>query len=456
MMIGLRYIATVLFIALALCADALTLDDAKKMYLNGDYASALPVFRENLESRPKDATLNHWVGVCLLRTGNAQEALPLLQYAHSKGIVESPRYLAEIALKEYRMDEAAEYIEAYRAALENAGASMSKEAEMLVSQVSRATDMLERVERVVIIDSVVVDEDIFLAAYKLSPESGALSNDLEGVSYVTENSRLRLWVVRDTLGNKVVAEATALIDGEWDEPHLIDELSEDGNVDYPFLMPDGTTLYFAADGYGSIGGYDIFVTNRSDDGFLDPQNVGMPYNSPFNDYMLAIDEVTGVGWWATDRNCEEGKVTIYKFIPNEMRVNYPSDTDSLIAYARVSSIKDTWEEGADYSEVLQRVERVRTADATAGEQFRISLPGERIYTSLDDFTKEEARERMTDYLSAVERYNAETQRLAGLRQRYADGETSLATEILEIEREQLNGRRELERILNDVIRLEIN
>lgn len=50
-----------------------------------------------------------------------------------------------------------------------------------------------------------------------------------------------------------------LLDG-WSEPEPLMSLNEQGNVNYPFLMSDGITLYYASDGEGSLGGYDIFVT----------------------------------------------------------------------------------------------------------------------------------------------------------------------------------------------------
>ena len=50
-----------------------------------------------------------------------------------------------------------------------------------------------------------------------------------------------------------------LLDG-WSEPESLTSLNEQGNVNYPFLMSDGITLYYASDGEGSLGGYDIFVT----------------------------------------------------------------------------------------------------------------------------------------------------------------------------------------------------
>ena len=49
-------------------------------------------------------------------------------------------------------------------------------------------------------------------------------------------------------------------------------------------MADGVTIYYASDGEG-LGGYDIFVTryNTNTDTYLVPENVGMPFNSPYND-----------------------------------------------------------------------------------------------------------------------------------------------------------------------------
>ena len=68
-------------------------------------------------------------------------------------------------------------------------------------------------------------------------------------------------------------------------------------------MSDGITLYYASDGEGSLGGYDIFVTRYdSENGnYLRPDNIGMPFNSPANDYMYAIDEFNNIGWFASDR-----------------------------------------------------------------------------------------------------------------------------------------------------------
>ncbi|MFR3186749.1 MAG: hypothetical protein ACLTOV_01045 [Phocaeicola sp.] len=43
--------------------------------------------------------------------------------------------------------------------------------------------------------------------------------------------------------------------------------------------------------------------------------MGMPFNSPYNDYMYALDDFNNLGWFATDRFQPEGKVCIYVFAP---------------------------------------------------------------------------------------------------------------------------------------------
>lgn len=56
-----------------------------------------------------------------------------------------------------------------------------------------------------------------------------------------------------------------------------------------FLAPDGKTLYFASDGYGGMGGLDIFKTILNSDGSMGPViNIGAPFNSKGDDYGFIL------------------------------------------------------------------------------------------------------------------------------------------------------------------------
>jgi hypothetical protein len=454
-----------LFLAIGLSSGAVTLNEAKDMYLGGDFAGALPGFEEALQSKPKDPSLNQWVGVCLLRTGRQTEAVPYLEFADSKGITDAPRYLAEIEFYKYHFDKASNYIDKYEKGLKKVKKSMPEDVEQLKSQIERGKTMLDRVEKIVVIDSIAVNRENFFKAYRLSPEAGSIQSvsvlpakfsvaDHTTV-YMPETKSSMMWAAPDSMLNYVLMSSTQLYDNTWEKPApLKGELEMGGDSNYPFMMPDGVTLYYANNGEESLGGYDIFISRKDEDGFLQPQNIGMPYNSPYDDYLLAIDEITGVGWWATDRNHLGDDITIYIFIPADLRINYPVTLPDLAEKARLASYKATWEEGQDYTTLLNSIKNIDTESKAKSADFRFAMPGNKVYTSWDDFKNPRARKQMSNYVDAQEALANSEATLAAMRLKYRNGETSLKSSILQLENKVENDRDNLKKIANEVINYE--
>lgn len=54
----------------------------------------------------------------------------------------------------------------------------------------------------------------------------------------------------------------------------------------PRFDPRTQTLWFSSNGRASLGGQDIFFTQRSEDGWSEPVNMGIPYNSPADDLFF--------------------------------------------------------------------------------------------------------------------------------------------------------------------------
>lgn len=453
---------------LAICAPALaavTLDEAKALYRKGHYAEALPAFRTALKSKPKDPSLNHWTGVCLYKTGDPEQGRPLIEFAMTKNILEAPRYLAEIAFDEYRPADAEEYLDKYREAVKKAKKSVSPEVEAFADRVSRMSAMMGRVEKIVVIDSLTVDKADFFSAYRLSPESGAFYSSAtlpdgfpavdSTVVYMPQSHSSMMWAAPSGKGQCTLVESSQLTDGSWETPHSLgDAINEGGSANFPYLMSDGITLYYANNGENSLGGYDIFITRRDDTEFLAPQNIGMPYNSPYDDYLLAIDEVTGVGWWATDRNRLGDKITIYRFIPSDLRINYDPDDPAITRSAKLESYRDTWPEGADYTELLGRIDAIEYSGDEHQPDFVFPLPDGRIYTGWGDFRTAQGRELMEQYVDTDQADREDRAELEGLRRRYADGDTSVAQRIIALERKIESTRAAQRRTANDIIRLE--
>jgi outer membrane protein OmpA-like peptidoglycan-associated protein len=56
---------------------------------------------------------------------------------------------------------------------------------------------------------------------------------------------------------------------------------------FPFISPDGRTLYFSSTGHTGMGGYDIFISHKNERGeWTKPRNLGYPINTPDNDKFL--------------------------------------------------------------------------------------------------------------------------------------------------------------------------
>ncbi|MGN0237944.1 MAG: hypothetical protein ACI4AK_07675 [Lepagella sp.] len=333
-------------------------------------------------------------------------------------------------------------------------------------QLMQAENFLDRVEKIVVIDSISVPRQDFFKAYKLPASAGMLSDgrvlpssEQEGIDYVYQNEGrdYKLWARPDSVGNMQLVESTLLTDGKWGEATpLSEELSQGGDAIYPFMMADGVTLYYACNGEGSIGGYDIMVATRdaADGSFLQPSNLGFPYNSPYDDYMLAIDEYNGVGWWATERNQLEDEVTIYLFITNDMRTNYSSEDDDVVEFARLSDYRQTQPEDGDYEDLLATIRAIDPASEMKVKEFTLAASGGRIYHYYDELPSPTARTAMKKYLLEKGKEEALEKLLDNDRRQYHNSNsTSLAQRIAQREKDLEAKREEVRKLRSDLYKL---
>jgi tetratricopeptide (TPR) repeat protein len=353
-----------LFACFPLGGHAQSLDQAKKLYNEGAYEEAKPAFEKLVRQSPSNPSYNQWYGVCCFETGDFALAEKHLLIANSRDIAESYRYLANIYASSYRFAEAVNMWEGYI----NHMKKKKEDTEAVEAQLAYAGKMLrmkEKMEDVQVIDSMVVSKDRLLSAYFLSHDCGTLlsggdffgSADSQTTVYVNPKGDQAYYGRPDENGRYALYTQSRLMDAWTDESPIFASDTSDNN--YPFVRGDGVTLYFASKGNGSIGGYDLFVTRYKNNAFLAPEQMGMPFNSTANDYLMVVDETKEIGWFVSDRNQPEGKACVYLFIPDESRRRIAASDDDLqlCRRAMLTSIKDTWQPGSDYSE---RIDRART------------------------------------------------------------------------------------------------
>ena len=264
-------------------------------------------------------------------------------------------------------------------------------------------------QKVMFIDSVVVSKSKLLSSLNIPDEAGSIQAYNKFFNTTDQPNSI---VYLNQLRNKCVFSKFA--DGGWDlySQEMIGEkwsnavplkgldiLGDDVDINWPFLLSDGTTLYFAAKGEESIGGFDIFMTryDETTQSYLKPENIGMPFNSIDNDYFFIVDEYDGIGWFATDRNQPEGKVCIYSFIYNDVRKNYVIDEytpEQLRQLSEIHSISQTWTSNQARLGALEQLTAVYKRKFTQKKKndFEFVINDELTYTTLTDFRSVEAAE----------------------------------------------------------------
>lgn len=121
-----------------------------------------------------------------------------------------------------------------------------------------------------------------------NPETGFGDHDLY-ISYWDEEKER--WGEGKNMGNT--------INTEYDERGV-------------FMHPDGRTLFYSSDGKGSMGGYDIFKTHLTDEGYwAEPENLGYPINTPGEDLFFVLGGSGKHGYYASDKEGGYGSHDIY-------------------------------------------------------------------------------------------------------------------------------------------------
>ena len=121
-------------------------------------------------------------------------------------------------------------------------------------------------------------------------------------------------------GGKDIYVAKKLPSGDWAEPKkLSDKVNTNLNEDFPVIMPDDRTLYFASEGHNNFGGFDIFKCEWIDslNNWSEPENLGYPVNTVQDNFSISVTEKKHEGYIAAIRPEGFGGYDIYKIIFNQ-------------------------------------------------------------------------------------------------------------------------------------------
>lgn len=327
--------------------------------------------------------------------------------------------------------------------------------------------MLPNTDKLLVIDSMVVDKESFLKHLDLQNENGYVGIENNNAWFINALKNKKIYASGDSLSGRKLILAY-YVNSKWEDRRPISELNTlFSDINFPFLMPDATTLFFSAKGHNSIGGFDIYTTRLDVDngGFYIPDNYGLPYNSTANDYFLAIDERNNLGWLVSDRYQPEDKVCIYIFVPNKNRVKLAQegfDNNTIKKLAQLNSIQDTWNFG-DKQEAMRNLERLRIQRnvGNKGRESVLFIVNDKIkYTLLSQFKSNKSKQlfaKLEDNKQLVAKQKTE---LENLRIQYKQAskakQSSLKQDILFIEKQLMKYQLEQKELEQNIRELELN
>jgi hypothetical protein len=320
------------------------------------------------------------------------------------------------------------------------------EYESKVKLAENAARLLNRVEDIAIVDSAVVNKSEFLRNYKTGNGLGTFTQELIKINSQKYDYKIKHSTQRqdrefysDTINGQLDIFTSYKLMDDWSKPVSVSKaINTSANENYPFLSLDGITLYFASDGENSIGGYDIFVTryNSSTNSYLSPENIGMPFNSPANDYMMVVDELHKLGWFATDRNQPEGKVVIYTFVPNELKKIIRSEDKEMVR--QVAQLKKYRKSAMKISNAASSIpDQLENAE----NQINFIVNDSVVYTHVSEFKSVEATELWKEYYKSNTELQYKKTQLDDLRELYSNSndqnKVSLGISIQDLEKNYL-------------------
>jgi len=148
------------------------------------------------------------------------------------------------------------------------------------------------------------------------------------------------------LGQSDIYSVAINEDGSYGKPeNLGEKVNTEGREMFPYVAKD-STLYFSSDGHLNLGLLDIFKSDILKGIRTEPENMGAPYNSGYDDFAFFINSETEQGYFSSNRPGGKGSDDIYSFNAKECKevisgVARDSKTNIILSGVTVRLIDET-------------------------------------------------------------------------------------------------------------------
>ena len=330
-----KYALIIFLLGLVIPTQAQDTDDLKEqanaLFEEEKYEEAKGLYSQLTSFYPRDPFYNYRLGACMLIV-DSDKGTPLkyLEYAVTKlGVNNEAFYYLGLAYHyNYQFNNAGVYYLKFK---DNATNKELKKfpVERQLRMCQNGKTLLKNINDLNLQEKKQLNTSNFYISYKVEQGGGRIlkiPNDLkttedekreyQGVMHRADSG----YIYYSSYGEKGdfekdIYRITLSENGELGTPErLPDAINTIYDEEFPFLHPNGHDLYFASKGHNSMGGYDIFITtyDSTTGQWSKPRNLDFAVNTPDDDILYVENPEKQEVYFASTRNCAEGKINLYK------------------------------------------------------------------------------------------------------------------------------------------------
>jgi hypothetical protein len=344
--IGCLYVLLLLFSSFQTFSQLKNEDELKKqaniLFEEEDYNQAYKSYSQLVSLYPKDPEYNYRLAVCMLFTEpDKKKPFTYFQIA-LKNPAEAPKdakfYLAKTYHVNYKFDEAIKLYTEYKQTA--SAASVKKlQVDREIAACKNGKRLLSNLSDLVVISKKQLNEADYFRSYDIKDIGGKLLVKPEDFKTATDKKKKDKSVVYlprngervyfssygDGGNGRDIFFVNRLPNGSWSKAQpMPSPINTEYDEDYPFLHPNGKTLYFSSKGHNSMGGYDVFKTtyNTETQTWSKPENLDFPINSPDDDILFVTDSLEKTAFFSTGRYSPYGKIDVLKINTERRPMNF--------------------------------------------------------------------------------------------------------------------------------------
>jgi len=425
---------------------------AYQFFNDDNYAEALPLFSRLLSIYPKDPEFNYAYGVCLVEENkDLDKALQYFNFTLKNTLIPGAiYYTGRVWHMKYKFDEALSHYKQFK---EKAKKDDLKKfpVDRQIKMCQSGKELIRYVSILNVEENKLVKSKDFYYSYNIDDFGGKIlvkpeefktksdkkkEKNSENKSLMFLSTELNVvyyssYGDNDKNGKDIYRKVKDNATGEWmPAENLGAVINTTYDEDFPYIHPDGSTLYFASKGHNSMGGYDIFKSSYDWETNIwsAPVNLDFPTNSPYDDILYISDSKEDIAYFASNRESGYANVSVYRIkIEKKPRKKEIENFEEIIRKSKLEVV-------SPMLSMKDRDENIKiTEDKNQGTTNNNFKEGKYTFNELtysEKLTQDEVYQEADNDAKALNNESKEMQKMAAIVMHVADNKNQEADEKL--------------------------